>query len=183
MQKMRLAEAHTRMEIERVVDGLAVLGMGDAVGAELSVLTGEFFELRANGATARVWRHWVPLDDAVTLRLALDKLAVHELLTEAGLPLPEHHEFDASRLDGAIAYRSLVRYDAYGELSGHQSTTLALLDAHRNGVVVSSIAHRDTARMYCKQVVDGQGELQLSPEEIEAVRLALAGDALSRTLD
>ena len=80
------------------------------------------------------------------------------------------------RLDGAIAYRALVRYDAYGEMSGHQSTTIALLDADRNGVVLSSIAHRDTARLYCKQVLAGRGELQLSPEEEEAVRLALAGE-------
>ena len=41
------------------------------------------------------------------------------------------------RLDGAIAYRALVRYDAYGELSGHQSASLALLDAEGNGVVLS----------------------------------------------
>ena len=80
------------------------------------------------------------------------------------------------RLDGAIAYRSLVRYDAYGELTGNQSTTIALLDAQRNGVVMSSIVRRDTARIYCKLVVDGQGELELSPEEVEAVRRALAGD-------
>ena len=79
------------------------------------------------------------------------------------------------RLDGAIAYRALVRYDAYGELSGHQSTSLALLDAERNGVVLSCIAHRDTARLYCKQVHDGRGEHELSPEEDEAIRLALAG--------
>ena len=85
-----------------------------------------------------------------------------------------------ARLDGAIAYRSLVRYDAYGELSGHQSTTIALLDAHRDGVVLSSIVHRDTARLYCKSVHDGQGELELSPEEIEAVRRALAGDGARR---
>ena len=56
------------------------------------------------------------------------------------------------RLDGAIAHRALVRYDAYGELSGHQSTSLALLDADRNGVVLSCIAHRDNARLYCKVV-------------------------------
>ena len=86
------------------------------------------------------------------------------------------------RLDGALAYRSLVRYDAYNELSGHQSTTIALLDAEHNGVVLSSIAHRDTARLYCKQVIAGEGELQLSPEEAEAVRLALAGELGSRTL-
>ncbi len=81
------------------------------------------------------------------------------------------------RLDGAIAYRALVRYDAYGELSGHQSTSLALLDAARNGVVLSCIAHRDTARLYCKQVHDGRGEHELSPEEDEAIRLALTGEA------
>jgi hypothetical protein len=80
------------------------------------------------------------------------------------------------RLDGAIAYRSLVRYDAYGEMSGRQSTSIALLDASRSGVVLSSIHHRDQARLYAKQVHGGRGELELSPEEDEAIRLALEGD-------
>ena len=79
------------------------------------------------------------------------------------------------RLDGAIAYRSLVRYDAYGEMSGRQSTSIALLDATRSGLVLSSIHHRDQARWYAKQVREGRGELELSPEEDEAVRLALEG--------
>jgi hypothetical protein len=87
------------------------------------------------------------------------------------------------RLDGVIAYRALVRYDAYNELSGHQSTSLALLDARHNGVVLTSIAHRDQARLYCKQVHDGEGEFELSPEEAEAVRLALSGEVGSVTLD
>ena len=87
------------------------------------------------------------------------------------------------RLDGAIAYRALVRYDAYGELSGHQSTSLALLDAGHSGVVLSSIANRETARIYCKSVHAGEGEHELSPEEAEAIRLALAGDPGSHTLD
>jgi hypothetical protein len=81
------------------------------------------------------------------------------------------------RLDGAIAYRSLVRYDAYGEMSGRQSTSIALLDASRSGVVLSSIHHRDQARLYAKQVYGGRGELELSPEENEAIRLALEGGA------
>jgi hypothetical protein len=88
------------------------------------------------------------------------------------------------RLDGAIAHRALVRYDAYGELSGHQSVSLALLDADRNGVVLSCIAHRDNARLYCKVVQDGRGEHELSPEEDEAIRLALAAEpSRSATLD
>jgi hypothetical protein len=80
------------------------------------------------------------------------------------------------RLDGAIAHRALVRYDAYNEMSGRQSTSIALLDERGCGVVLSSIHHREQARLYAKQVRDGQGELELSPEEAEAVRLALGGD-------
>jgi hypothetical protein len=79
------------------------------------------------------------------------------------------------RLDGAIAYRAMVRYDAYNEMSGQQSTTIALLDARRSGVLVSSIHHRDQARVYAKQVIEGKAELPLSPEEEEAVRIALGG--------
>jgi hypothetical protein len=79
------------------------------------------------------------------------------------------------RLDGAITYHGLVRYDAYNEMSGRQSTSIALLDARRSGLVLSSIHHREQARLYAKTIVDGEGELQLSPEEAEAVRQALAG--------
>jgi hypothetical protein len=102
--------------------------------------------------------------------------ALHGRVEEVAAHMDERMTTAEDRLDGAIAYRALVRYDAYGELSGHQSTSLALLDAARNGVVLSCIAHRDTARLYCKQVHDGRGEHELSPEENEAIRLALAGD-------
>jgi hypothetical protein len=81
------------------------------------------------------------------------------------------------RLDKAIAYSSLVRYDAYNEMSGRQSTSIALLDATGSGVVVSSIHHRDQARVYAKQVREGRGELELAPEEEEAVRAALSEPA------
>ena len=101
---------------------------------------------------------------------------LHERVEEVAARLETRVEEAERRLDGAIAYRALVRYDAYGELSGHQSASLALLDAERNGVVLSSIAHRDSARLYCKQVVEGRGEHVLSPEEDEAIRRALAGE-------
>ena len=77
------------------------------------------------------------------------------------------------RLDGVLTHRGLVRYDAYNELSGHQSLSIALLDAKRSGIVVTSIHHRDSARMYAKLVTAGAAELELSPEEEEALRIAL----------
>jgi Protein of unknown function (DUF4446) len=100
--------------------------------------------------------------------------------------LRDYVERTAARLDGrlgdaeltlrgTIAHRALVRYDAYNELSGQQSMSIALLDDERSGIVLSCIHHRDQARVYGKQVRDGRGEIELSPEEEEAVRLALAG--------
>jgi hypothetical protein len=117
-------------------------------------------------------------DDLVAHAAGLQEafMQLNDRIEEMAARLDERMGRAEERLDGAIAYRALVRYDAYGELSGHQSASLALLDAERNGVVLSSIAHRDTARLYCKQVVDGRGEHLLSPEEDEAIRRALAGE-------
>jgi hypothetical protein len=77
-------------------------------------------------------------------------------------------------LRGTLAHRSLVRYDAYNELSGQQSMSIALLDETHSGIVLSCIHHRDQARVYAKQLQGGRSELELSPEEAEAVRLALS---------
>jgi hypothetical protein len=73
---------------------------------------------------------------------------------------------------GTISHRALVHYDAYNELSGRQSMSIALLDGTRSGIVISCIHHRDQARVYAKRVQGGAGEVELSPEEAEAVRLA-----------
>jgi Protein of unknown function (DUF4446) len=111
--------------------------------------------------------HAAGLHDAfVRLQADVDRASagLHKRLAEA-----------ERRLDGAIAYRSLVRYDAYNEMSGRQSTSIALLDASRSGLVLSSILHREQARLYAKHVHGGEPELELSPEEAEAVRLALSG--------
>src|SRR3954464_5859242 len=85
------------------------------------------------------------------------------------------------RVDGCIAYSALVRYDAYNELSGHQSSSVALLDTRKTGIVLSSIVHRDQARLYVKQLRDGEASLELSPEEQEAVDQALSAQPAART--
>ncbi len=101
--------------------------------------------------------------------------ALNDYIQDVAGRLDERMATAEGRLDGAIAYRSLIRYDAYGEMSGRQSTSIALLDATQSGVVLSSIHHRDQARLYAKQIQGGQGQLELSPEESEAIKLALEG--------
>jgi hypothetical protein len=108
--------------------------------------------------------------------------ALNDYVQEVAGQLDQRMATTEHRLDGAIAYRSLVRYDAYGEMSGLQSTSMALLDATGSGVVLSSIHHRDQARVYAKQVRDGRGELELSPEENEAIRLALEGGEIRSSI-
>ena len=67
-----------------------------------------------------------------------------------------------------------MRYDAYEGAGGHQSASIALLDAARTGVVVSAIQGRDYARIYVKELDRGRPSIALSPEEQEAVERAMA---------
>ena len=102
--------------------------------------------------------------------------ALHEWVIDVVTRVEGRLDGDEQRLDGALAHRAVVRYDAYNELSGRQSTSIALLDSRESGVVLSSIHHREQARLYVKQVQDGVSAVPLSPEEQEAIRAALAGE-------
>jgi hypothetical protein len=101
---------------------------------------------------------------------------LREWVEETARSLEQRMTTGEERIDGCVTYRSLVRYDAYGEMSGRQSSTVALLDSSRSGVVLSSILHRDQARVYVKQIHQGESELELSPEEREAIDRALTGE-------
>src|ERR1019366_6737536 len=91
--------------------------------------------------------------------------ALREYLDEAAARLDGRLAGVEAALRGTISHRALVRYDAYNELSGQQSMSIALLDDEQSGIVLSCIHHRDQARVYGKQVRGGRGELELSPED------------------
>lgn len=80
-------------------------------------------------------------------------------------------------IEGALlnvfSRHGLVRYDAYGEQSGQQSCSLALLDVRGDGFVMTSIHHRDQARLYIRRISRGKPEHRLAPEEEEALAAAL----------
>jgi hypothetical protein len=108
------------------------------------------------------------VDFAVSLQGRIDDLhrAVDEIA--AGLSRVDR------RVDTAVTKTSLVRYDAYEGAGGHQSASIALLDAARTGVVVSAIQGRDYARIYVKELEHGRPSVALSPEEQEAVERAMS---------
>jgi hypothetical protein len=110
---------------------------------------------------------------AVELEQAFE--ALRDYVEEVAVRLDGRLGAAEQRLQGAIAHRALVRYDAYNEMSGRQSLSIALLDDTQSGIVLSSIHHRDQARLYAKHVSAGRSQLELSPEEQQALELALAG--------
>ena len=72
----------------------------------------------------------------------------------------------------ALRHLAVVRYDAFGDMGGHLSWSLALLDDGGDGVVLTSIHGRSEARTYAKNVTGWSCEQPLSPEEEEAVKYA-----------
>jgi hypothetical protein len=76
---------------------------------------------------------------------------------------------------GALRHVSVVRYDAFGDMGGRLSWSLALVDDSGDGVVLTSIHGRSDARSYAKNVTAWAGEQPLSPEEEAAVVQAKAG--------
>ena len=84
------------------------------------------------------------------------------------------NEVQALRLEAAQALRHLavVRYDAFGDMGGHLSWSMALLDDGGDGVVLTSIHGRSEARTYAKNVTSWNCDQALSPEEEEAVKFA-----------
>lgn len=94
----------------------------------------------------------------------------------AGAPLPEdvlglRQEVAALRAEGAQALRHLaiVRYDAFGDMGGHLSWSLALADDAGDGVLLTSIHGRNDARSYAKTISAWRCDVQLSPEEEQAL--------------
>jgi hypothetical protein len=77
-------------------------------------------------------------------------------------------------LDKAFTHRAIVRYDAFRDIGGQQSASIALLDNTASGVVISMIHSRDYARIYVKQLRRSVPDRALSPEEIDVVAQALA---------
>jgi Protein of unknown function (DUF4446) len=111
------------------------------------------------------------VDFAVSLQARIDDL--HRAVDEVAAGLSRVDR----RVDGCVSKTSIVRYDAYEGAGGHQSASLAFLDAARSGVVFSAIQGRDYARIYVKELDHGRAPVALSPEEQEAVERAMSSSA------
>ncbi len=122
-----------------------------------------------------------------------DKLANVRVALEDLTLVARDHDV---RIDGSLSRIGVVRFDAYQDLGGRQSSAVAFLNSLGNGVVITTVVSRDFARMYVKLLKDGAADIPLAPEEMEAVeqargagpftirpRAAVSGDGYAAALE
>jgi hypothetical protein len=80
----------------------------------------------------------------------------------------------ASQLENAIQRVGVVRYNPFEDTGSNQSFVLAMLDAHGDGFVLSSLHSRQSTRMFLKPVTAGKAEGAISDEEGQAIKIAAA---------
>ncbi len=78
-------------------------------------------------------------------------------------------------LGDAIRHVAVMRYDAFPDMGGRLSFSVALLDDAGDGVVVTAIHGRSDTRSYAKGIKSGASDNELSPEELQSVSYALRG--------
>ena len=93
---------------------------------------------------------------------------------EAGLAVVDQRLEDVeAKLPYAITRTAVVAYDAFGNIAGQLSRSIALLSETGDGVVLSILVSREETLFFTKEIRDGVGSEQLSPEEDSAVGRAM----------
>lgn len=67
----------------------------------------------------------------------------------------------------------LVKYDAFNEMGGKLSFSLALLDQKNDGFIINAMHSREGCYTYIKEIIDGNSIIQLADEEKEALSMAM----------
>jgi len=103
---------------------------------------------------------------------------VHEVVRELG-EVEARTAILERDLRRTFARVGLVRYNPFEDTGGNQSFALALLDAHGDGFVISSLHTRNQTRVYAKGVTGGRSDAAVSDEEAEALRQAMRPPAVA----
>ena len=67
----------------------------------------------------------------------------------------------------------LYKYDAFQEMGGKLSFSLAMLDGKNNGYIINAMHTREGCYTYIKEIIDGNSIIVLSQEEKEALQIAM----------
>lgn len=67
----------------------------------------------------------------------------------------------------------IVKYDAFKQMGGNLSFSLALLNERNDGFIINSVHSSDGCYSYTKEIKEGKSDISLGEEEKEALMLAI----------
>lgn len=76
-------------------------------------------------------------------------------------------------MEKAYQKMGLVKYDAFNQMGGQLSFSLALLDENNNGFIINSVHSTEGCYSYTKEIKAGECEISLGDEEREALDMAM----------
>ncbi len=76
------------------------------------------------------------------------------------------------KLESAYQKMGLVKYDAFSQMGGQLSYSLALLDENNNGFIINSVHSTEGCYSYTKEIRNGDHSIPLGKEEEEALNIA-----------
>jgi hypothetical protein len=170
--------------MDRLLDWFSHNSGPVALGLTLGLLAlSVAFVVHASSAAAfrRKWDKSLESTEGSSLEDALERaLAGQRRLDEALAEALGRIQALETKMKTSKRYVGLVRYDAFEDVGGSQSFSLAVYDEEGNGAVVTSQVGREVCRVYGKQLVKGQAEVLLSQEEERAIEAAAQGPSRPR---
>ncbi|MDR3690435.1 MAG: DUF4446 family protein [Fimbriimonas sp.] len=131
--------------------------------------------MRLQSSSQSRWRSLLPDGRGETLETMLyDHLRERMRIEQELEALRTRAQDIEARLTESKRHLGLVRYDAFDDVRGNQSFAMAIYDDQGNGAVLNSIVGRADCRVYCKPLLNGRSERDLSQEEQRAIREARA---------
>lgn len=77
------------------------------------------------------------------------------------------------KFEGAFQKVGIVKYDAFNQMGGQLSFSLALLDENDNGFILNSVHSTEGCYSYTKEIKKGICEISLGDEEKKALDIAM----------
>lgn len=77
-------------------------------------------------------------------------------------------------MESAIQKVGVVKYDAFQQMGGKLSFSLALLDENNNGFILNSVHSTEGCYTYTKEIRNGESTISLGEEEKKALSIAMS---------
>ena len=140
----------------------------------LWVLLWALLMVRVGSLSRRLQRLTAGASGASLEKVLMDHLARVEEVDTRQRQVEQRVSALEERIPLCVQHVGLVRYDAFEDVGGQQSFSLAMLDDWQNGIILTSVYSRSDVRVYAKAVRQGKPSHPLSEEEQRALRSALS---------